>query len=93
MQRKVVDGHQIVPANLGLSFGGFNCLVLFPTHFNSNNSVFKLLQILPLFMFTPGLAKAYPFLRVARARSQVDKFKFLRLIANISSFDNFLLQL
>ena len=71
----------------------FNCLLVFPTHFNSNNSVFKLLQILPLFMFTPGLSKAYPFLRVARPRSQVDNFKFLRLIANVSSFDNFLLQL
>ena len=44
-------------------------------------------------MFTPGLSKAYPFLRVARPRSQVDNFKFLRLIANVSSFDNFLLQL
>ena len=32
------------PTNLGLSFGGANCLVVFPTHFNPNNSLLIFLQ-------------------------------------------------
>ena len=44
------------PANLGLSFAGVNCLVVFPTHFNPNNSLLILLQISPLlFMCIPAL--------------------------------------
>ena len=43
------------PTNLGLSFifgGGVNCLVVFPTHFNPNNSLLILLQISLLFTCT-----------------------------------------
>ena len=45
------------PTSLGLSFrggvgGGFNCLVVFPAHFNPNNFFFMLLQISLLFMWT-----------------------------------------
>ena len=32
---ELVDGHQTVPYNLGLSFRGVNCLVVFPTHFHT----------------------------------------------------------
>ena len=42
------------PTNLGLSFGGVNCLVVFPTH-NPNSSLLTLLQISLLFMCTPAL--------------------------------------
>ena len=43
-----------------LFFGGggrgvVNCLVVFPTHFNPNNSLSILLQISLLFMWTPAL--------------------------------------
>ena len=47
------------PTNVGLSFsfggGVLNCLVVFPTHFNPNNSLKILLQISLLFMCTPAL--------------------------------------
>ena len=43
------------PTNLGLSFGVVNCLVVFPTHFNPNNSLLILLQISLLFMCTIAL--------------------------------------
>ena len=46
------------PANVGLSFsfgGGVYCLVMFPTHFNPNNSLKILFQISLLFMCTPAL--------------------------------------
>ena len=33
------------PTNLGLSLGGVNCLVVFPTHLNPNNFLLILLQI------------------------------------------------
>ena len=35
---KLVDGHQTVPYQPGALFRGVNCLVVFPTHFNPNNS-------------------------------------------------------
>ena len=46
------------PTNQGLFFGGINCLVVFPTHFNPNNSFLHmiLLQIRLLFMFTAALS-------------------------------------
>ena len=43
------------PTNLGLSFGGINCLVVFPTHFNLNNNFLKLVQISLLFGCTRAL--------------------------------------
>ena len=43
------------PSNLGLSFGVINCLVVFPTHFNPNNFLLIILQILLLFTCTPAL--------------------------------------
>ena len=43
------------PTNLGLSFAGLNCLVVFPTHLNPNNFLLISLQISLLFMFTPAL--------------------------------------
>ena len=47
---KNVDGHQTVPYQPGaLLFlegrGVVNCLIVFPTHYNLNNSLLKLLQI------------------------------------------------
>ena len=45
--------------NLGLSFGVVNCLVVFPTHFNRNNSLLIILQISLLFMYTPALMTNY----------------------------------
>ena len=47
------------PTNLGLSFGGLNCLVVFPTHFNPSNSLLILLQISLLFMCTPVLSMTW----------------------------------
>ena len=49
------------PTNLGLPFGfggkrGGNCLVVFATHFNYNNSLLISLQISLLFMFNPALS-------------------------------------
>ena len=43
------------PNNPGLSFGVVNCLVVFPTHFNPNNFLLIILQILLLFTCTPAL--------------------------------------
>ena len=43
------------PTNLGLSFAMVNDLVVFPTHFNPNNSLLILLQISLLFMCTIAL--------------------------------------
>ena len=43
------------PTNLRFSFGVVNCLVVFPTHFNQNNSLLIILQISLLLMFTPAL--------------------------------------
>ena len=37
------------PTNLGLSFGGINCLVVFPTHFNPNNSL--LINFTPIHVY------------------------------------------
>ena len=56
---KLVDWHQTVPHQPGALFfleggGGVNCLVVFPTHFNLNNSLSKLLQI-SLFQVKPPL--------------------------------------
>ena len=50
------------PTNLGLSYGWgvVNCLVVFPTHFNPNNSLLILFQISLLFMFIPAL-KIYTY--------------------------------
>ena len=48
------------PTNQGLSFGrggGVNCLVVFPTHFITNNSLLISLQISLLFTCTPALNK------------------------------------
>ena len=45
------------PTNLGYSWG-VNCLVVFPTPFNPNNSLLKLLQTSLLFMFTQCMPKA-----------------------------------
>ena len=47
------------PTNLGLSFGGLNCLVVFPTHFNPSTSLLILLQISLLFMCTPALSMTW----------------------------------
>ena len=44
------------PTNLALFFEGVNCLVVFPTHFNLNNSLLKLLQISLLFKWNPALS-------------------------------------
>ena len=33
------------PTIMGLFIEGVNCLIVFPTHFNLNNSLLKLLQI------------------------------------------------
>ena len=59
---ELVDGHQTVPYQPGALFlggggggGGVNCLVVFPTHFNPNNSLLILLQISLLFMCSPAL--------------------------------------
>ena len=35
---ELVDGHQTVPYQPGALFWGVNCLVMFPSHFNPNNS-------------------------------------------------------
>ena len=43
------------PTNLGLSFGGVNCLVVFTTHFNPDNSLLILLQNSLLFRCNPAL--------------------------------------
>ena len=40
---------------LGLLFGVVNCLVVFPTYFNPNNSLLTILQISLLFRSTPAL--------------------------------------
>ena len=44
------------PTNLRLSFGRINCLVVFPTHFNPNNSLLISLQISLLFWVTRELS-------------------------------------
>ena len=49
VKNSVVDGHQTVHYQPGALFCGVNCLVVFPTHFNLNNSLLKLLQISLLF--------------------------------------------
>ena len=55
--------------NLGLSMGagggggGVSCLVVLPSHFNPNNSLFILLRISLLFTCTPALTKAQMFVR------------------------------
>ena len=46
-----------LPIQPELSFGVVNCLVVFSTHFNPNNSFLILLQISLLFMFTPALRR------------------------------------
>ena len=46
------------PTNLGLSFGAVNCLVVFPTYWNPNNSPLIILEISLLFMYTPALRGA-----------------------------------
>ena len=43
------------PTNLGLSCAVVNCLVVFPTQFNPNNSLLILLQISLLLMCTLAL--------------------------------------
>ena len=48
---ELVDGHQTVHYQPG----ALVCLVVFPTHFNPNNSLSILLQFSLLFMFTPTL--------------------------------------
>ena len=50
---ELVDGHQTVPYQPGALFSEVNCLVVFPTHFNPNNSLLILLQISFLFMCNP----------------------------------------
>ena len=50
MDLELVDG-----SHLGLSFGVVNCLVMFPTHFNPNNSLLLILQISLLSTCTPAL--------------------------------------
>ena len=52
-KNELVDRHQTVPYQPGAVFWGVNYLVVFPTYFNPNHSLLKLLQILLLFMFTP----------------------------------------
>ena len=47
------------PTNLRFSFGVVNCLVVFPTHFNQNNSLLIILQISLLFMCIPALRKQW----------------------------------
>ena len=59
-----ISKHIESPTNLGLSFGLVNCLVVFPTHFNPNNSPLISLQISLLFLFTPALrVGVLPFAR------------------------------
>ena len=57
---ELVDGHQTVPYQPGAFFWGVNCLVVFPTHVNPNNSFLKLFQISLLFRFTPDLIRLIP---------------------------------
>ena len=52
---ELVDGYQTVPYQPGALFGGVYCLVVFPIHFNPNNSLLILLQISLIFMCTPAL--------------------------------------
>ena len=41
---------------VGRGGGGFNCLVVFITHFNPNNSLLILLEISLLFMCSPAIS-------------------------------------
>ena len=50
------------PTNLGLSFGVVNCLLVFPMHFNPNNSPLIILQISLLFPYTPALIQFQLFI-------------------------------
>ena len=38
-REELADGHQTVPYQPGALFWGVNCLVVFPTYFNPNNSL------------------------------------------------------
>ena len=67
---ELVDGHQTVPYKKpgalygsGGGGGGVSCLVVLPSHFNPNNSLFILLRISLLFTCTPALTKAQMFVR------------------------------
>ena len=51
---KLIGGYQTVHTNLGLSFGVVNCVVVFPTYFNPNNSLLIILEISLLFTCTPA---------------------------------------
>ena len=59
----------------GVGGGGVNYLIVFPTHFNPNNSLLKLLQISLLFMFTFALRTFAPIVSAhpycARLRAQI----------------------
>ena len=65
---ELIDGYQ-PPTDLGLSFGVVNCLVVFPTHFNPNNSLLIILQISHPFTCTPRLN--------APVVSMISRFSFL----------------
>ena len=41
----MVYGHLAVPSQPGVFLWGVNCLVVYPTHYNLNDSPLKLLQI------------------------------------------------
>ena len=71
-EEELVDGYPTVPYQPGALFFSFiwkgvkegggggwvvNCLVVFPTHFNPNDSPLILLQISLLFMCTPVLKR------------------------------------
>ena len=65
--QELVDGHQTVPYQPGALFfwgggggWGVNCLVVFPTHFNPNNSLLISLQI-PMNMATPRTTPDFIF--------------------------------
>ena len=58
---------------LGLSFGVVHCLVLFPTHFNPNNSPLILLQISLLFTNTPALSTMVQFF-ICTATEEISAF-------------------
>ena len=58
---KLVDGYQTVPYQPGALIWVVNCLVVFPTHLNPNNSLLIILQIPLLFTCAPALKKTlYP---------------------------------
>ena len=67
------------PTNLGLSFGGVSSLVVFPTHFNPNNSLLISLQISLPFMCTPALKVPRTLKRIFE-RDKGHPFEYILLV-------------